>query len=225
MNVLRLSEVFGPTIQGEGPSQGRAAWFVRLSGCNLSCSWCDTPYTWDWKGQNGTVYSREAETTTRPVAEIADELNAAMAGEILVLTGGEPLIQQRSLADLVGRVPGPVEVETNGTRYPSLEGVRFNISPKLDNAGCEGAFRPEVLDAYPEGSILKFVVDHPRDFAEIELRLRDLHVPRDVWVMPQGKTRAEIEERLPWTFDGAAVRGWSVSSRLHVLTHDDRRGV
>jgi 7-carboxy-7-deazaguanine synthase len=225
MNTLRLSEVFGPTIQGEGPSQGRAAWFVRLSGCNLSCSWCDTPYTWDWSGQNGTVYNRADESYARPVADLALELNLAMAGEILVLTGGEPLIQQRALSDLVSRVPGPVEVETNGTRYPTLSGVQFNISPKLDNAGCEGAWRPDVLDAYPEGSILKFVVDAPADFDEVEQRLGTLKVQREVWVMPQGKTRAEVEDKLGWVFGGAAARGWNVSSRLHVLTYGDRRGV
>ena len=53
-NSLTVSEIFGPTFQGEGPFTGRAAVFLRLGRCNLDCKWCDTPYTWDWKGKNGT---------------------------------------------------------------------------------------------------------------------------------------------------------------------------
>jgi 7-carboxy-7-deazaguanine synthase len=224
--ILRLSEVFGPTIQGEGPSQGHPAWFVRLSGCNLSCVWCDTPYTWDWRGQNGTAYNRVAETTPREVADVAYELNAAMDSEMLVLTGGEPLLQQKALTELVGRLSARrIEVETNGTITPRLKGVHYNISPKLANAGCAGSWKPETLDSFPEGSILKFVVDEQDDFAEIEMRLRSLTVRRDVWVMPQGRTAREVEAKLGWVFDGAAVRGWKVSSRLHVLAHGDRRGI
>lgn len=229
MSTLRVNEIFGPTIQGEGPSQGRAAWFLRLAGCNLTCVWCDTPYTWDWKGQNGIAYDRVAETHPTDVEELAKELGAAIDHEeILVITGGEPLLQQRALADLLDIVSRETEIETNGTMIPAAladSEVRFNVSPKLANAGCVGSWRPEILDSYPAGSILKFVVEEPDDFEEIEERLRSLKRWRPVWVMPQGKTRSEIEKRLPWVFDGAAARGWSVSARLHVLAHDDQRGV
>ncbi len=226
MTTLRVNETFGPTIQGEGPSQGRPAWFVRLSGCNLSCVWCDTPYTWDWKGQNGKAYSRVDETHKTDVAELAKDLNEVMEEEILVITGGEPMLQQRAVAELVEMVSRETEVETNGTIAPvALYDVRFNISPKLANAGCAGSWRPEVLDAFPAGSILKFVVEDESDFEEIEERLRSLTRWRPVWVMPQGKTRSEIESRLPWVFDGAAARGWNVSARIHVLSHGDTRGV
>jgi organic radical activating enzyme len=233
MSTLRVNEVFGPTIQGEGPSQGRPAWFVRLSGCNLTCSWCDTPYTWDWKGQNGLAYDRAAETIERDVTELAKELTEVMDhDEILVVTGGEPLIQERAVADLIRRVSRETEIETNGTRAPSalIAGhrhtrIRFNVSPKLDNAGCEGAWRPGVIDKYPAGSILKFVVDQPEDALEIDDKLADLKRWRPIWIMPQGKTRNEVLNKLPWVFDLAAGRGWRVSARLHILAHDDLRAV
>jgi len=60
--LIRINEIFGPTFQGEGQTIGKLSEFVRVSGCNLTCSWCDTPYTWDWKGLNGVVYDPKKET-------------------------------------------------------------------------------------------------------------------------------------------------------------------
>ena len=92
---LVVSEVFGPTFQGEGPSTGHRAAFVRLGRCNLTCTWCDTPYTWDWERFDPSV-----ELSRRTVAALLAEIEA-MAPEIVVVTGGEPLLQQRRLVPLV----------------------------------------------------------------------------------------------------------------------------
>ena len=92
---LVVSEVFGPTFQGEGPSTGRRAAFVRLGRCNLTCTWCDTPYTWDWERFDPSV-----ELSRRTVADLLADIEA-MAPEIVVVTGGEPLLQQRRLVPLV----------------------------------------------------------------------------------------------------------------------------
>ena len=225
MTTLRVSEIFGPTLQGEGPSQGQPAWFLRTSGCNLSCSWCDTPYTWDWQGQNGVAFDRVAETTVMTTDEVVKALlPVVQPDDLLVVTGGEPLIQQRALAQVLRAVGARTEVETNGTIEPKLSGVRYNVSPKLQNSGCSD-IRPGVLDSFPDGTILKFVVTDPKDFDEIDLVLGALSVPRPVWVMPEGKTREEVSAKLEWVFALAALRGWSVSSRLHVLALGDRRGV
>ena len=70
--TLVISEVFGPTVQGEGPTIGRRAAFVRLGRCNLDCSWCDTPYTWDWER-----YDPKVELHERPVPEIVADLVCA----------------------------------------------------------------------------------------------------------------------------------------------------
>src|SRR5687768_9454687 len=98
MTELVVSEVFGPTWQGEGPSLGRRAGFVRLGRCNLACSWCDTPYTWDWDRFDPAV-----ELTRMSVDAIADRI-ASMEVPLVVITGGEPLLQQSHLAPLLRRL-------------------------------------------------------------------------------------------------------------------------
>src|SRR3954451_18718764 len=92
---LVVSEVFGPTFQGEGRSLGRRCGFVRLGRCNLACTWCDTKYTWDW-----SQYDPSVELRRRTVDEVVADL-AAMDVPMVVITGGEPLLQQRAMAALV----------------------------------------------------------------------------------------------------------------------------
>src|SRR5437588_8479601 len=112
---LLVAECFGPTFQGEGPSAGQQAMFIRLTRCNLSCPGCDTPYTWDWSRFDPAVESRRI---------AADELIAwclESSTQLVVITGGEPLLQQRGLAPLVASLTHAgrrVEIETNGTRTP-----------------------------------------------------------------------------------------------------------
>ena len=100
--TLVVSEVFGPTLQGEGPSAGQRAGFVRLGRCSLSCSWCDTPYSWDWKRYDPAVELREL-----PVGEVAASIRA-MDVPMVVVTGGEPLLQQRAIVELLRCLPGSV---------------------------------------------------------------------------------------------------------------------
>src|ERR1700737_3534692 len=92
---LRVSEVFGPTFQGEGPSAGQLAAFLRLSRCNLNCTWCDTPYTWDARR-----FDLEAETRRLSAAEAVDRLRAIRT-PLIVVTGGEPLVQQAALGPVL----------------------------------------------------------------------------------------------------------------------------
>src|SRR4051794_4076555 len=98
---LVVSEVFGPTFQGEGRSLGRRCGFVRLGRCNLACTWCDTPYTWDWDRFDPAV-----ELQRRTVTEIVSALEA-MAIDMVVITGGEPLLQQSHLGSLVTEAKQP----------------------------------------------------------------------------------------------------------------------
>ena len=114
MRTLWIAETFAGTIQGEGPSAGTPAIFIRTSGCNLECRWCDTPYTWD-----------RARFDIRPSGPAAASPNwppgpLTYPEPLAVLTGGEPLMQQRALIPLARALAGigkRVEIETNGT-YP-----------------------------------------------------------------------------------------------------------
>ena len=114
--MLTLAQIHGQpeifhSIQGEGVSQGTPCVFLRLAGCNLACSWCDTAYSW-----NGTVPGM------RLAPEKAAELVLHYPCRRLVLTGGEPLIQQKALPALLRLLPDhAVEMETNGTIMPDTE--------------------------------------------------------------------------------------------------------
>lgn len=132
---LLVSEVFGPTLQGEGPSAGRAATFLRVGMCNLACTWCDTSYTWD-----RTRHDLSQELRVVDVEDVLADLLSRHA-PLVVVTGGEPLLQRKPLAPLVRALVDAgrrVEFETSGTVEASpLDAVvhRFVVSPKLANSG------------------------------------------------------------------------------------------
>ena len=226
--TLAVAEVFGPTFQGEGPSTGRRAGFVRLGRCNLDCRWCDTPYTWDWERFDPAV-----EITTRPVDGVVAELDA-MAVERVVVTGGEPLLQQRRLLPLFEACAGrgwAIEVETNGTIAPEAATAElvtaFNVSPKLANSGVpEGKrIRPAALAALRATgrAAFKFVATGPADLDEIA-DLAAIHDLAPVWVMPEGTDPATVLARMGALADEVLARGWNLTPRLHVLLWNDERG-
>jgi 7-carboxy-7-deazaguanine synthase len=225
---LRVAEQFGPTFQGEGPTIGQRALFVRLSGCNLDCSWCDTPYTWDW-----SRFDRAQESRDIPVTEVVDWVLAHDA-DLVIITGGEPLIQQRRLLPLAADLTNAgrrIEIETNGTipPHPSLVELvsRLNVSPKLAGSGVpiEHRIRPMALRAFRDcgKAVFKFVIANDGDVVElIELQTRYELDP--VWVMPQGTTERSVLHGLRTLGDLALVHGWNLTARLHVLMWGDQRG-
>jgi 7-carboxy-7-deazaguanine synthase len=224
--MLRVAELFGPTIQGEGPSTGQRAVFVRLSGCNLDCSWCDTAYTWDWTRFDPTNESHEM--TVGAVGDWVLEQDA----DLVVITGGEPLIQHRRLVLLVEALTARgrrVEIETNGTVLPDIAsfGSMFNVSPKLASSGVPAArrIRPDVLSAFRDSgrAVFKFVVDSDADVAELVELQHELRLA-PIWVMPQGTTESVVKDGLRRLADSALLHGWNISPRLHVLLWGDERG-
>lgn len=231
---ITISEMFGPTIQGEGKSAGRPTMFVRLGLCNLDCSWCDTPYTWDWTGKNGVKYEREQETMRVPVTDVVDWFNGQTHTNRLVITGGEPLVQATALVRLVLDLPDvDIEVETNGTIAPPsrIAGrVQWNISPKLSSSGVsrERGINTEALSEFiktPNHS-LKFVISTYDDLQQACELVADLGIDMEnVWLMPEGRSAEQINKALPDLIEAAIMVGANVSTRLHVLAYGDRRGV
>lgn len=228
MTDLVVSEIFGPTFQGEGPSTGRRAAFVRLGRCNLACTWCDTPYTWDWERFDPAV-----ELRTMSVDDVLTRLDAIDA-PLVVITGGEPLIQQRAVQSLVAGVTAGgrrVEIETAGTLAPPAAlvsfGARFNVSPKLASSGnpVDRRYAPDVLRAFEASgrASFKFVACGPDDLDEIAAIVADCRLS-DVWVMPEGTDAAAVLDGERALADAVLARGWNLSSRLHVLLWGDERG-
>jgi 7-carboxy-7-deazaguanine synthase len=225
---LAVSELFGPTLQGEGPSAGRPASFIRLSGCLLACRWCDTPYTWDW-----TRFDRSAEQRRMPVADVTAWALGQPTG-LVVITGGEPLLQARQLAKLVPALTGAgvaVEIETSGTLVPppamAGEGVTFNVSPKLANSGMPAArrIRGEALRALAASgrARFKFVTTGLGDLDEIA-ELREAYGLDPVWVMPEGTSSTAVLDGMRLLADEVIARGWHLAPRLHILLWGDQRG-
>jgi len=226
--ILKVSEIF-ESLQGEGVSTGAPCIFVRLSQCNLHCSWCDTKYTWDF-----TRYRYEDEVREQSAAELVQIVNAAPSRR-LVLTGGEPLLQQRALKELfAGLLPEiTVEVETNGTIVPEAETLarvnQWNVSPKLANAGDPEQFRirPEALGALRDSgrAYLKLVVESEADLAEADALVARLAWPRErVLLMPQATDREQLRARSLTVAEAARARSYRFSSRLHLELWGGRRG-
>ena len=231
---LLISETF-VSLQGEGKLTGVPSWFVRLSGCNLRCGWCDTPYaSWDPEGGK------------QAIAALVDEAAASGVGHAVV-TGGEPMIFPGVEALCAGlRAAGMhVTIETAGTVFRDVACDLMSISPKLANstpaAGDPrdplGVWRErhevrrlnvdalqQLIDRYPDRQ-LKFVVSGPGDLAEIEGLLGGLAgwVPADVQLMPEG-TSVPDPGRVSWVVEACVARGWRYCHRLHVELFGDRRG-
>lgn len=228
--MLPVSEVFGPTIQGEGPAAGQSVQFIRLGGCNLACLWCDTPYTWD-----ASRFDLRAEIPMTPISAIAEKL---IPGLPVVLSGGEPLLHQhtpafRALWDhLVGHDRHAVHVETNGTVAPSAEVRQWAstivVSPKLAHAGQHKPSQdPAPWGGWAEvpGAHLKYVVRDEYDVDEAVTRADALGMPRArVWVMPEGTTTTALLDRWATIATAAARHHINACQRLHVLAWGDRKG-
>lgn len=231
--LLPVSEVFGPTVQGEGPYTGRRVGFVRLGLCNLACEWCDTPYTWD-----ESRYDVAAECPDTPVEEIAERLHRyGLESGVVVLSGGEPLMHGRKLRALTDLLPG-VEwhAETNGTILPPPWWgdvvAHTSVSPKVITADpLKKRLKPAALAAWAEHAragraCFKFVAQTVEDVAAIAELAHDYDVPGDaVWVMPEGTATEELLARHADLVDSILEHGFNMSTRLHVLVWGDRRGV
>ena len=231
-------EIFA-SLQGEGASLGRPVAFVRLSRCNLACTWCDTAYTWRFAGDNrphrdNLAFERRANQLSLDEGEVAARI-AALGQDRLVITGGEPLLQGPALARMVALLPEgmAIEIETNGTvaPHPALDArvAQYNVSPKLAHSGnpADLALVPERLSAWAADprAWFKFVIAAPGDLAEV-LALRDLYgmTAERIFLMPEGTGSAALRERMAWLAPLALQHGLRLTDRLHIHLYGDTRG-
>lgn len=227
--MLTLAQLNGKaeifySIQGEGVTQGTPCVFLRLAGCNLACAWCDTAYSW-----NGT--SSEIRLTQEQVAKQILRFPIHR----LVLTGGEPLIQQKTLSGLLNLLPDHVvEVETNGTILPDKELItriaQFNVSPKLPHSGnaTNKTWKPDILNqlAKTGKAWFKFVVSCEDDINLILRRAEDASLPTErILIMPLASTQKELNAMRPQVIEWCLCHGLRFSDRLHIAIWDNKKGV
>jgi 7-carboxy-7-deazaguanine synthase len=230
---VMVSETFS-SVQGEGKLVGVPSFFIRLSGCNLRCVWCDTPYaSWEAEGEQKTVESLVAEAARSGVRHA-------------VVTGGEPMLfsQIDELCSGLANLGMHVTIETAGTILRQPECDLISISPKLSNSTPRGdkrdpsgewAVRHEqrrinmptllgLLATYKTRQ-LKFVVGSPADLAEIEAIVAALPnvAPDDVLLMPEGVAWPSAKDQ-SWVVQACMARGWRYCSRLHIQLFGNRRG-
>ncbi len=235
--ALPVSETF-LSIQGEGKLAGVPSFFVRASGCNLRCGWCDTPYA-SWKPDGAP----------RTVAELLQEAIASGAAHA-VLTGGEPMIfdEIEPLAAGLRRAGIHITIETAGTVFREVACDLMSISPKLSNSapGSEttpdprdptGAWRTRheqrrtnipalqgLIEKYAQRQ-LKFVVTRPDDLSEIGALLARLRgwESDDILLMPEGVVAPAPQQR-QWIAAECIRRNWRYCPRLHIELFGNRRG-
>jgi 7-carboxy-7-deazaguanine synthase len=219
------------SLQGEGPHTGRPSVFIRLSGCNLQCRWCDTPYTWRWHGTSfvhnrDETFDRDTEQVALSAQELALHLQRLPCRN-LVFTGGEPLAQHAAVLECLRQLPTGfhVDFETNGTLIPpdALDHLTHTwvVSPKLANSGMTEPARARSAAltwfAKNEKAWFKFVVSDDADADEIAVLTTTYGVSSQrIMVMPEATTAEELERNTAKAGAIALARGWRLSDRLHL---------
>ena len=223
-----IAEIY-ESFQGEGPWAGTQSLFIRTSGCNLRCRFCDTPYTsWQPEGEQQSL------------EKLAAAVQAA-AAEHVVITGGEPMLaaQLTELTEICRAAKRIITIETAGTVDRSVECDLMAISPKRPNSAPDDPqwrirheqtrHQPAVIRSLLEryDCILKFVIDTDADVVDVCGYLEEFpETAADrVWLMPQARTQEELKAKSAWVRAAADSNGFYFSPRLHVEQFGDVRGV
>jgi 7-carboxy-7-deazaguanine synthase len=230
LNFLKVSEIFY-SVQGEGPSIGLPSVFLRLAICNLQCSWCDTKYSWDWKN-----YDYDKEVNEMPEEEVLKEI-LRYGCKRLVITGGEPMLQQKELAGLIAKLTKSdyaIEIETNGTILPAEElassTIQWNVSPKLANSNNSRDAR-EIKECYEffskvPSAYFKYVVENQDDLSEIKSLVEKYNLSRErVILMPEARTDESLVEKSAWLVEACKAEGFRFSTRLQIALYGNQRAI
>jgi organic radical activating enzyme len=221
--------VVGPTLHAQGASAGRRCSVIQMGGCNLSCTWCDSAFTWD-----SSRYDMSRELAYWPVLEVAAQALACRPS-VVVISGGEPLLQQNApgWVPLLDTLRGnEIGLETNGTIAPTAETLKgvswITVSPKLAHSGDPAWARlnGEVLLEWGRLALeydidFNFVVRDISDVSTI-VTLVTLHglPPSRVWVTPEGTTALTVLNRMREVSEAALTAGFNLSPRITALVAD-----
>ena len=223
---MKIAELFY-SLQGEGALIGVPSVFIRTSGCNLRCAWCDTPYT-SWHPEGADL----------SLDQIVDQVKAHPARHVVV-TGGEPMIAPEiiPLTERLRALGLHITIETAGTVMRPVACDLMSISPKLRNSTPSGEWAErherlriqcdvlrELMARYPYQ--LKFVIEKPEDLDEVRALAASVNADPDrVILMPEGTDRDLLRERGVWLAEVAKSEGFRFTPRLHVELWGNRRGV
>ena len=230
---MLIAEIFY-SVQGEGLLAGVPSTFVRTSGCNLRCRWCDTPYaSWEPEGETLSVQDIMSRVREHPATHV-------------VLTGGEPMMA-KGIHDLASQLKASgyhLTIETAGTIEP--EGIvcdLASLSPKLADSTPDAEqfgegwskrheecrLKPEVLDAWSAGyhCQFKFVVSDPGQIEEINELLGGVTpppAPGQVLLMPEGTDPETLQNRGQFVAELCKRTGYRFCPRLHIELFGNTKG-
>jgi 7-carboxy-7-deazaguanine synthase len=229
---MLISEIFY-SIQGEGELTGVPSVFVRTSGCNLRCNWCDTPYaSWNPEGEDFSIDSIVAEVLKHPAQHC-------------VLTGGEPMVAKgiHELARQLRTADKHITIETAATVPPKgIDCDLASLSPKLSNSTPDKRLPTTWRDRHESARLqidvirdwinhypyqLKFVVSSEKDVTEIQELVEHLDPttpPSKILLMPEGTTPESITAASNSLVDLCKRSGYRLCHRLHVDLFGNTRG-
>ncbi|OLS28829.1 MAG: 7-carboxy-7-deazaguanine synthase [Candidatus Heimdallarchaeota archaeon LC_2] len=247
---MNINEIF-ESFQGEGPNTGKPSIFIRFSGCNLKCIYCDTKYTWlfgektllnirdsiplEFHDKLGNeFYQKKDETHKMTIIDLIGNIKQYSATNI-VITGGEPLLQKKEIENILLHPYFEnfnFEIETNGTIEPielPTNKLQYNVSPKLANSfnKLENRYIPSVLNKFKQkNSVFKFVVNESDDITEIIKIQKELNIPgSQIYLMPEAISKEQLDKNGKMVAELAMLYNYNYSHRLHIQFYDDKRGV
>lgn len=218
---MKIAEIF-TSVQGEGMWLGMPSLFIRTAGCNLNCSWCDTPRTRTTEGaQDMTIDTLVEQAEASPLAHV-------------VITGGEPTLYAEELSVLCDELHNTFKIitlETNATRFVDCNANLVSLSPKLPGSqenGCEDTWHEDVIRQYMATGIMlqvKIVVADQSDAMEALIKLAPLNIPKpQVFLMPQARTCEEHLAVAEWLIPFCSQTGCRFGVRLQTLLWNNEPG-
>ncbi len=232
--------MFGPTVQGEGKNAGKPVAFLRLANCNLHCFKCDTEFTWNFENRfphvDGKLYKRKDEIHPMSVEAIVEKLEST-GMKHLVMSGGEPFMQQKHLTPLaieLKKLGWFIEVETNGTLKPLDSFVatidQINCSPKLDSEFSGEPLKMRIREgalkalAGVDKVNFKFVICDEGNMTEALALIKKFGM-KEVRLMPECRTKDEMYAKEPWVRKLCEDHGFIYCTRLSIEMSGLTRGV